>query len=534
MKRPRSAIAGSTVVLLVAVGGPRLALQHGHVDATRPVLSGSLGALHHPIRTTNPLTQTLMDEGLTLYYGFNRDAARRSFAVAAVSDPGAAMPYVGVALALGPNVNMDASAADIESACTAARRARELSKQADERGYAAAVVARYCDPSGVGRLDPAGYSRAMKELRTALPKDLDAAVLYADSLLQLRPRTAGDDTQIAAVLEEVLRQQPDHVGANHYYVHAVEGTDRPDRGLASARRLETLVPGVGHLVHMPSHIYMRTGEYDAALAVNRRAAAADLAFLRANPPGHDGAMYYLHDLESLSVAAGFLGRFAEALVAAQEIARVEAELAGEAVKGHFSAPLAMVFLRFQRWSDVEALPLPPVQDAAASFMSRFARAVALAAMGRADDARAERTAFDRAARSISSGAFYRSNPMSALLPVYDAVLTARLAGPVAGAAVRAWQAAVVAQDRLEYHEPPPFYQPIRESLGAELVRTRRYADAERVFREELAQHPGSGRALFGLWRALEGRGASLEAGAVHRSYKSAWSGSDVALALEGY
>jgi tetratricopeptide (TPR) repeat protein len=532
MKRPRIAFAGSTVVLL-AITGPQLALQHARSDATRPVLPGGLGALHHPIRTGDPLVQTLMDEGLTLLYGFNRDAARRSFAVAAAADPSAAMPHVGLALALGPNINMDSSVSEIRSACAAARRAGDLSKQADERQYADALAARYCGSDGTG-VDAARYSRAMKALHAALPADVDAAVLYADSLLQLRPRTTDDDREIATVLESVLRQQPDHVGANHLYIHAVEGTATADRGLASARRLETLVPGVGHLLHMPSHIYMRTGQYDAALAGNRRAAAADLAYLRANPPGHDGAMYYLHDVESLAVAAGFTGRFAEARLAGQEIARVEAELAGEQVDRRFSAPLAMALLRFQKWSDVEALPVPPDQDAPASFMSRFARAVAFAASDRPDKARLERDAFDRAARAIPAGARYRSNPMSAVHDTYAAALKARLAGSDTAATIRAWQDGVAAQDRLEYHEPPVFYQPMRESLGAALVRAGRHAEAERVFREELAQHPGSGRALFGLWRALEGRGAADEAARVRAMFNSAWSASDSPLALEGY
>ena len=259
----------------------------------------------------------------------------------------------------------------------------------------------------------------MKSLHRAQPEDLDAAVLYADSLLQLRPRTVSDDLEIVKVLEGVLHRQPDHVGANHLYIHAVEGTSSPERGLASATRLETLVPAVGHLLHMPSHIYMRTGAYDAALAGNRRAAAADLAFLRANPPGHDGAMYYLHDVESLAVAAGFTGRFAEARQAALEIARVEAELAGEPIGKHFSGPLAMTLLRFQKWSDVEGLPVPPEHDAPGSFLSRFARAVALAAEGHLDRARVEREGFERAGRAIPADAYYRSNPMKYTLTTPD-------------------------------------------------------------------------------------------------------------------
>ena len=268
--------------------------------------------MHHPIRTSRSDAQRLFDQGLTQDYGFNRDAARRSFAAAYAIDPDAAMTRAGLALALGPNLNMESSPMQIEAACDASQAALKLSRQDDERGYANALVSRFCGADGRGRLNSTAYVDAMSALHHELPLDPDAATLYADSLLELRPRTVRQDSEVVSVLEAVMRRHPDHVGANHYYIHAVEGTSSPERGLPSAKRLETLVPGVGHLLHMPSHIYMRTGEYEASIALNRQAAAVDLAYLRANPPGHDGAMYYLHDLESLAVAAGFAGQFAEA------------------------------------------------------------------------------------------------------------------------------------------------------------------------------------------------------------------------------
>jgi tetratricopeptide (TPR) repeat protein len=287
---------------------------------------------------------------------------------------------------------------------------------------------------------------------------------------------------------------------------------------------------------MPSHIYMRTGGYEASIHLNRRAAAADLAYLRANPPGPDGAMYYLHDLESLAVAAGYAGRLADARSAALEIARVESELAGERPGARFSAPFAMVLLRFQRWPEVVALPLPAASDPTATFLSRFARAIGFAALGQLEKARLEADACGRSLRAIPSDAYYRSNPVSALRPVFEATLAARLAAAssdVTGA-VDHWERAVAAQDRLEYHEPPPFYYPVRESLGAALLAAGRPADAERVFREELRQHPGSGRALFGLWHALRARGAGAEAEQAHRAFLAAWAASDVELSLANY
>lgn len=522
--------------LAALVAGISAVQQPAHDEEAPPTLPASIGRLHHPIRTTRSDTQVLFDRGLTLHYGFNRDAARRSFAAASRIDPDAAMAQAGLALALGPNLNMESSPAQIVAACDASRTALKLSRQDDERGYASALSARYCDADGRGRLNATAYADAMSALHRSLPRDPDAAALYAESLLELRPRTVRQDAEIVAVLEAVMQQHPDHVGANHYYVHAVEGTASPERGLPSAKRLETLVPGVGHLVHMPSHIYMRSGQYETSIVLNRKAAAADLAYLRTNPPGHDGAMSYLHDLESLAVAAGFTGRFADAHVAASEIARVEADLAGEAADRHFSAPLAMVLLRFHKWSEVDALPLPPASDAPSSFLSHFSRAIAFAALGQPGKAQAERDAFNRAATAIPDDAFYRSNPMATVRPVFEAVIAARLAAASAdpGTAAAAWERAVAAQDRLAYHEPPAFYYPTRESLGAALFAAGRHADAERVFREDLSRNPASGRALFGVWQALQTRRPGPEAEQARRAFVTAWSHSDVRLSLTSY
>jgi len=492
------------------------------------------GVLHHPIDTDNRDAQRFFDRGLTYLYGFNRDAARRAFAQAAGLDPRAAMPQVGIALASGPNLNMDADAMQIRDACAASRRALALSRGAGERGYSSAVVARYCGADG--SIDAAAYADAMSGVRNTRRDDPDASVLYADSLMQLRPRTPQQDAEIVTVLESVIHDHPSHVGANHYYVHAVEGSANPTRAIESARRLETLVPDIGHLLHMPSHVYMRTGDYSAAIATNVRAAAADLAYLRENPPGHDGAMYYLHDLESLAVANGFAGRFDDARTAANEIARVEAGLADSSPDRHFSAPLALVLLRFAKWAAVVALPAPPPADVLGSMMSRFARADALFALNRIADGSRERDAFEEAARATPDTVYYRSNPIERIREVFRAVLAARCEQSMHGAeaAIDAWQRAVAAQDRLAYHEPPPFYYPVRESLGAALLAAGRYDEAERVFREDLEVNPGNGRSLFGLMHALRARGRTDGAHRARELFMKAWTHADVTLSLSSF
>ncbi len=431
------------------------------------------------------------------------------------------MPHAGIALALGPNLNVETTADERRSACDSARHALSLARGVHEQGYAAALSERYC--GGGEESDGLAYAIAMGELFQKLPDDPDAAALYADSLMMLRPRTGEQNAEMIAVLEMTLARFPDHVGANHYYIHAVEGSRTPERGLASARRLSTLVPAVGHLLHMPSHIYSRLGDFRAAIQSNVAAAAADLAYLNANGPDPDLAWSHEHDLESLAVAAGFAGKLKQALEAAS----------ASPARHHGSAIHSFVLLRFQRWSDVLDRPAPPAEDRPSAIWHHFSRAVAYAQLQELPLAESERVVFENAVLSISPKAFYRSNPAPAVMAVYREALAARILwmrGEREGA-IEAWKRAVDLYDGLEYHEPPPFYYPPRESLGAALFAMAKYADAERVFREDLREHPGNGRSLFGLWHALEALGRKEEASAVRGSFLEAWAESDVALSM---
>jgi len=485
--------------------------------------------LHHPIQTAVPEAQRLFDQGLTLYYGFSRDGSRRSFERASVLDPTAAMPHVGIALALGPNINVDATPSEVRAGCTSARKAATLARVADERAYAAALVTRYCGPTPT--LDAAAYVAALDKLRRAYPADVDAAALYADGLLALRPRTAAQQQALDAVLESLLRTHPTHVGANHYYIHAVEGSSTPERALPAAKRLESLVTASGHLLHMPSHVYMRVGDYERSVAANVSASAADLAYLRNNPPSHDAAMSYTHDLESLAVSASFVGRLAQAKQAAQEIARVDAGMAGAAEA--FAPALAFVLLRFQQWNDVVKLPAPAPGDTPSLMMSHFVRAVALMQLGQTSRAADERRGFAQAVQRLPRDEVYRSNSTGRVIELFETVLAARMTAD-RSAAIAAWQRAVAVQDGLVYHEPPPFYYPVRESLGAALFVSGRHAEAERVFREDLARNPGNPRSRFGLWHTLLALKRSQDAAAVRTAFLTAWARSDVMLDLNQY
>ena len=515
-------------------GASRSAGPHQHLpNATDgvPSFPATLGTLHHRISTDSAPGQHLFDRALTMYYGFNRDAAQRTFARAATLDPRAAMPQVGIALARGPNLNMDATPSDVRAACDASRDAVRLAADSGERRYADAVVARYCTVDG--QVNARAYADKMRGLAHTLDGDLDASVLYADSLLQIRPRTPEQDDEIVSVLESTLHRDAMHVGANHLYIHAVEGSTTPMRALESARRLETLVPGIGHLLHMPSHVYMRVGDYDASIRMNARAVSADFWYLQHNPPGDDGAMYYIHDLESLAVADAFDGRFAEAQSAAREFARVEAGLAGDLTPQRFSAPLAVVLMRFHAWTEVLALGAPSRDDPFALMLSSFARAQASLALDQSARARQERDAFDAAAAYMPATATFRGNPIERVVAVFRAVLAARFIQAERGltASVESWRQAVAAEELLDYHEPPPFYYPTRESLGAALFAARQFDQAERVFRADLARNPGNGRSLFGLWQALLAMRRTVDAERAHAMFRRAWRHADAQLSI---
>jgi tetratricopeptide (TPR) repeat protein len=378
------------------------------------------------------------------------------------------------------------------------------------------------------------FKDAMRDLTRRYPDDLDAATLYAESLMDLRPwqlwsndgRPAEGTEEIIAVLESVLRRDPAHVGANHYYIHAVEGSRQPERARPSAQRLETMAPAIGHLLHMPAHIYSRTGDYARAIQSNERAVEADAAYTRANGASDEQRMYYHHDLESLAVAAGFAGRFAVA------------RRAGAAAASHdgFSPVLGFALLRFNRWEDALRLPPPAASALPDPLWYRFIRSVAHARLGQVPQAAAEREAFRRLARGLAPDTVYRQNKATLVIDVFAAILDARLAAArgEGAIAIESWERAVKAQDLLEYHEPPPVYYPARESLGAARFRARQFAQAEAVFRDDLARNPRNPRSLFGLWQTLVALGRREEAEATRRLFDAAWAGSDTTLSLADY
>ena len=508
----------------------------------KSVFLEGMGSLHHPIKTSSRDAQRYFDQGLTLIYGFNHAEAIRSFEKAAALDRTAVMPLWGIAYALGPNINMGMDDEANKKALETLGKAQSLAAGApdNERAYVEALSKRYSADAAADRhkLDEA-FAKAMGEMSEQYPDDLDAATLHAEALMDLRPwrlydqdgKPAPGTGEIVSILESVLRRQPDHVGANHYYIHAVEASLQPERALPSAQRLETLVPGAGHLVHMPAHIYARTGDYSSASQSNAEAAKVDDAYVRATgSTGMYRYMYSGHNLHFLAYSAAMEGRYDVAKKAAADLLALAAPGFKEIPELEFMLPTSfLVDLRFGRWETLLASKEPTPKALTTRALWHYARGAAYAATGKVHRAEAERKEFQKLAEQVPddapySGTLITTAPM--VLEVARHALDARIAGArkEAEAAIQAWTEAVEAQDKLTYDEPPPWFYPVRESLGGELLRARRAEEAEKIFREDLDDHPRNPRSLAGLLESLKAQGKSADAAWVARQLQAAWKG----------
>ncbi len=507
-----------------------------------PMLLSGLGKHIHPITTRNPEAQKFFDQGLTLLYGFNRYEALRSFRRAAELDLGATMPYWGMAMALGPHINMDGDDdVQMKESCEAVRAAQARINAASERerAYINAVSTRCPE------YRPADYQKAMRDLARRYPDDLDAGTLYAESLMvPTRWKWWAPDgapapgiEEAVSVLESVLRREPNHSGANHFYIHAVEMSPSPERAIPSAQRLMGAVPSAGHLVHMPGHIWLLLGQYDLSAEVNLRAAAVDEEYMQTTgvTGGTYYAGYYVHNLHFIAYNRLMEGRRADSLAAARKISDALSPLAQQMpmmVDSLFPLPL-FAMLRFQGWDQILELQQPDPKLPVSVALWRYGRAVALAGKGKRDEALKERDAFQAARRQVPADWrwLFTFNKATDILNLASAILDARLAESDS-AAVAHWEQAVKAQEALAYDELPPWFYPVRESLGGALLRLGRATEAEAAFREGLRETPRDGRMLFGLMQSLRVQGKIEAAGMVRQEFEEAWKKADVTLRIE--
>ena len=516
--------------------------------ATNACTAPGFGNVHHAIKTNNPEAQKMFDSALALDYGFNHNQAQRCFQRAAELDSQMAMAYWGVALVQGTNYNMPVDADGEKQAYAAVQKAIALSAggPAKERDYIQALAKRYTDAPkpDYDKLETA-YHDAMREVYKRYPDDLDAATLFAESGMNLHPwklydrdgKPAPGTVEIVTVLQSVLKRDPNHLGANHFYIHAVEASAHPETGLESARRLAGLAPASGHLVHMPAHIYIRTGDHEASEKTNEAAAHADEAYFAfAHPQGIYPMMYYTHNLHFIAVENAFLGNFEASLAAARKVQ----EFVGPHVKeldvldAFYSLPLE-IMVRFHRWDDILAEPQPDPPFALSGGAWHFARALAAANGGKLDQAHAELAALRSVTPAMSKISTNPVGPRNAgVIPQIMAHLVeaqiARQQGQT-GSAIDHLRSAVELQDSLDYNEPPDWLYPMREPLGAALLKAGKTGEAESVFREDLKRNPNNARSWFGLAESLKAGGRTVDAAAAQQQFEKAWKKADTKLTL---
>jgi tetratricopeptide (TPR) repeat protein len=509
-------------------------------------LYADLGDHHYAITTDEPLAQQYFDQGLRLYYAFNHAEAVRAFREAQRLDPDCAMCWWGEGLAFGPNINLPMDSASGVAAYAATQRALAVRDGGNERerDLIDALAVRYepAPPAARAHLDRA-YADAMAAVSALYPDDLETSVLYAESLLDLRPwdywtpdgQPQEGIAEALALLEGVVARDPTHPGACHFFIHTVEKV-YPERAVACAERLAGLMPGAGHLVHMPGHIYVRVGRYLDAVEANQHAVHADETYIQDQQPlpGMYTIGYYPHNYDFMAFAAMMIGRAGESIEAATRVASLlPPELIGAPgmdFTQHWSIRPNLVRIRFERWEEILAQPAPPDHLVHSRAMVHYARGRALSATGDAAGAAEELEQLRALAARPELATLKMEYNMSAdLLALAERVLTGwtEAAAGRYGPAIEALRDAVRREDALLYGEPPEWTVPARQDLGVVLLMAGRPAEAEQAFREDLATFPENGWSLHGLATALRARGANAEAEAVESDFARVWSSADV-------
>jgi tetratricopeptide (TPR) repeat protein len=523
--------------LLLSVGSPlglascasQLADEHPYDE---------VGSYTRPVSIDSAQAQRLFDDGLQLTYGFNHDEAVRSFRRAAELDPDSPMPWWGIAYCLGININDPVMGEERSKGAWEAVNeavARLDAATPVERALIGALAERYAWPAPEDRsgLDRA-YADAMGRVYAAFPEDADVAALFAESLMNLQPwdywthdgQPEGRIEEIVAVIERGLADHPDHPGLNHFYIHAVEASDDPDRAVPAADRLTTLVPGSGHLVHMPSHIYVRVGRYADARRSNEQAVAIDRAYFKTAPPPGIYATYYAHNLHFLAFAAMMSGNEADAIRAARDLEAEMPEAPLREFAGLIDGIMPTTFhvlARFGRWEQILEEPDYPEWRFMSRAVRAYARSVACSALGRTEQARAEMAEFERRAALVPEDWYVMQNRVTDVLPIARAVVEGELLfreGRREEAYARLREGVAI-EDRLVYDEPPGWMLPVRHALGALMMADARYAECEQVYREDLARNRENLWALTGLRLALEAQGKHAEATDVGARLESA-------------
>jgi tetratricopeptide (TPR) repeat protein len=538
--KPVMRIVASGLSLVIVLGGWVPAVAQDELN--EPLFEG-LGSHHREVTTSSPLAQRYFDQGLNWYYAFNHDEAIKSFRKAAELDPKCAMAWWGVSLSEGPNYN-DPEMTEERSAGAWDGLQKALARMENtttvERALIEALSHRYAKPWPEDRkaLNQA-YADAMAKVWSAYPNDSDVGTLYAESMMVQRPwelysldhKPAPDTPKILAALERVMEMDPQNPGANHLYIHTVELSESPDRGLVAADRLCDMVPGSGHLEHMPSHIYVQVGKWNEAIIQNAKAERADAKYRALSPEQRIQHLYMVHNSHMLAFAAMMSGREREALEAARAMWKNVPEDALHEVAPLLDPWLCCIYdvqKRFGRWDAIIAEEAPPEFLPITTAIWRAHRAIAYAAKKDFENAELEQKAFHEALTAMPEDLMWFTDPAREILAVSDKFVAGEIAlhrGDLLRAAEEL-EAGARLEDALTYSEPPQWTQPVRHTLGAVYLASGRNEDAERVYREDLAKWRNNGWSLYGLSRALQKQGKTKEAAEVERQYRAAWKRAD--------
>jgi tetratricopeptide (TPR) repeat protein len=539
---------------LLAVASATPATAKNYLPEIAPVgttLLDGLGDFSLPVTTANPGAQRWFNQAMILTYGFNHQAAERSFLKALELDPACAMCWWGASLVLGPHVNAAMDPANNTAAWQRLQAAQSMASAVTpwEQAFIKALAARYAEQPAADRskLDKA-YANAMASLAATLPDNLDAVTLYAEAMMNLQPwnywddsgNPVGDTETIVKVLESIMARDANHAGALHLYIHAVEASNEPERGVAAADRLRTLIPGSGHLVHMPAHIYARVGRWQDAVIANQRAIEADDAYLAACRPG-PGVYplgYVPHNHHFLWFAATMTGNEKVALAAAESTFQRTKDpdlmrMAGmEAMQNFASTPL-FAKVRFGQWQDIVATPRPADDLLYMVAIWEYAQGMAALRTGKTKQAVAHHSKLTELTTSAAIEAMTVWNRYSLIhsVKLSERVLAAELAWQAKKpeAALTALRQALAIEDTLLYDEPPAWHAPVRQTLGFMLLNDGKAAEAETVYRNELHRNPENGWSLFGLEQALRQQNKIREADKVAKRFEQAWQHADITL-----
>jgi tetratricopeptide (TPR) repeat protein len=482
-------------------------------------------------------------------WAFNHDEATRSFAKAAELDAQCAMCWWGVSLTVGPNYNLPMMAqprATVAWEALQQAEAHAATTTPVEQALIGALTSRYkgpepLDPSNEGPV-LAAYAEAMKAVAARFPDDTDVQVMTAEAMMNINAwklwtldgAPAPGTEEILAILERALAKDPQHPGANHYYIHAVEASPNPGKGVVAAERLPGMMPAAGHLEHMPAHIMQRVGRYEDAAEANRRGVAADLVYYAATKPLDYYVMYTAHNYQFLAFSAAMEGRQAETIEAARQSRALISDDMLLMTPGFdwYVAELYATMVRFGTWDDIlaEHAPNPKLIGLTGAYL--YAKATALAAKGGVEDAKAPLTELEKLAAAEDTG----HDRVKAALAVAVLTVQARIALAESNPdeAIGMLREAAAKEDRLAYSEPADWFFPVRHILGAVLIQAGRAADAEAVYRDDLSRHPNNGWALHGLAQSLKIQGGSADASAAQQQFDAAWKNADATLVASAF